>query len=160
VVSLSSIDLGLKELFGDPERRNAFFRAITQDEIASQIRALRKERDLTQSEIAGLAEMKQSAISRIEQAEYAAWNLNTLFRVAEALNARWRVVLQPCEEAVKEFLPEKSKNIEPPLGNAARAALRRASEVGQPRPDCARPLGVGLQLPPTPGNSPERRLPL
>jgi transcriptional regulator with XRE-family HTH domain len=102
-MSLSSIDLGLREVLADPVRRQAFFRAITQDDIAAQIRALRKKRRLTQTQFAALADMKQSAVSRIEQAEYASWTLATLFRVAAALDARWRVILQTSEEAVSEF---------------------------------------------------------
>jgi transcriptional regulator with XRE-family HTH domain len=102
-MSLTSIDLGLREILSDPIRRQEFFRAITQDDIAEQIRALRKERGLTQTKFAALAEMKQSAVSRIEQAEYASWTLATLFRVAAALDARWRMVLEPAEDAVKEF---------------------------------------------------------
>src|SRR5580658_5770061 len=102
-MSLASIDFGLRETLQDPTRRQAFFRAITQDEIASQIRDLRKTRRLTQTRFAELADMKQSAVSRIEQAEYASWSLATLFKAAAALNARWRMILEPCEEAIKEF---------------------------------------------------------
>jgi transcriptional regulator with XRE-family HTH domain len=103
-MSLSSIDLGLREILSDPVRRQKFFRTVTQDDIAAQIRALRKVRGLTQTKFAELAGMKQSAVSRIEQAEYASWALATLFRAAGALNARWRMILEPCEDAVKEFL--------------------------------------------------------
>ncbi len=103
-MSLSSIDLGLREILSDPVRRQEFFRTVTQDDIAAQIRALRKVRGLTQTKFAELAGMKQSAVSRIEQAEYASWALATLFRAAGALNARWRMILEPCEDAVKEFL--------------------------------------------------------
>jgi transcriptional regulator with XRE-family HTH domain len=103
-MSLTSIDLGLREILADPVRRQEFFRTITQDDIAEQIRALRIERGLTQTKFAELAGMKQSAVSRIEQAEYASWALATLFRAAGALNARWRMILEPCEDAVKEFL--------------------------------------------------------
>jgi len=102
-MSLSSIDLGLREVLADPIRRQAFFRTITEDDIAAQIRALRKARGLTQTKFADLAGMKQSAVSRIEQAEYASWTLATLFRVAAALDARWRMILEPAEDAVKQF---------------------------------------------------------
>jgi transcriptional regulator with XRE-family HTH domain len=102
-MSLTSINLELDEVLRDPVRRQEFFRSITEDDIAEQIRALRKERDLTQAKFAELAGMKQSAVSRIEQAEYASWSWATLCKVAAALDARWRMTLQPCEEAIKEF---------------------------------------------------------
>ena len=106
-MSLTSIDLGIEEILADPPRRQALFHSITQDEIASQIRELRRRRDLTQIAFARLAEMKQSAVSRLEQAEYAAWNWNTLVRVADTLNARWKIILQPAEEATEEFMHPK-----------------------------------------------------
>lgn len=111
-MSITPIDLGLSDLLADPARRDAFFRSITRDEIASQIRDLRKKRTLTQKAMAFLTGMKQSAISRIEQAEYGAWNLATLFEVARALNARWRITLEPAEEAIKEY--QQLQDQEPP----------------------------------------------
>jgi transcriptional regulator with XRE-family HTH domain len=103
-MSLTTIDLGLRELLADQKRRQAFFRTITQDDIAAHIRSLRKARGLTQAKLAELAGMKQSAVSRIEQAEYASWTWGTLGKVAEALDARWCITLEPCEYAVEEFL--------------------------------------------------------
>jgi transcriptional regulator with XRE-family HTH domain len=105
---LQDIDLELSEILSDPEQRHAFFRLITQDEIASQIRALRKERGLTQAAFAELADMKQSAVSRIEKAEYAAWNLTTLFRAGDALDARWVITLEPCEAAIAKLQQAES----------------------------------------------------
>lgn len=102
-MSFNSINLGLRELLRDPARRHEFFRAMTQDDIASQIRDLRKERSLTQVAFAKRADMKQSAVSRIEQAEYSSWTLTTLFRAAAALDARLRVTFQPMEDAIKEY---------------------------------------------------------
>jgi transcriptional regulator with XRE-family HTH domain len=102
-MSLTSIDLNLKNILRDPRRRDEFFRAITEDEIASQIRSLREKRDLTQSELASRVGMKQSAVSRIEQAEYSSWNLKTLFRVVAGLSGRLRVIIEPVEEAIREL---------------------------------------------------------
>jgi len=47
--------------------------------------------------------MKQSAISRIEQAEYEGWTFKTLFRIADALDARLDVGLKPLEKALTEY---------------------------------------------------------
>jgi len=102
-MSFASIDLRLRDLLKDPARRRAFFEAITQDEVASQIRSLRKRRGLTQSDLATSTGMKQSAVSRIEQADYASWNVNTLFKVAAGLSGRWRMILEPAEDAMREY---------------------------------------------------------
>ena len=44
--------------------------------------------------------MKQSAVSRIEQADYSGWSFNTLFRVADALEARLMVSFEPVEDVI------------------------------------------------------------
>ncbi len=51
--------------------------------------------------------MKQSAISRIEQADYGNWSLNTLFRVADALDARLCISFDPIEEVVAQYKDEE-----------------------------------------------------
>lgn len=143
-MSLTSIDLGLRDLLSDPRRRQEFFKSITQDEIASQIRALRKKRALTQSAFAKLAEMRQSAVSRIEQADYSAWSLSTLFRVADALNARWRITLEPCEDAIAEIERLEDASAEE-FGDAARCYFEEEKNVGQGRERERSALGHHLE---------------
>ena len=100
---ITPIELGIVEkLKNDKEYRQAFFRSSVTDSIAIQIRELRKLRSLKQGDLAAATEMKQSAISRIEQAEYSSWTFNTLSRVAEALDAKLTVTFQPAEQAIKE----------------------------------------------------------
>lgn len=82
---------------------NKFFLSRARDDIAQQIRDLRNRRGLTQGEFAEKAEMKQSAVSRIEQADYAGWSFKTLARVAEVLEARLVIQLTPMEDVVKEY---------------------------------------------------------
>ena len=129
-MSSASMDSGWGELH-DPVRRQEFFKTIVQDEIASQILALRKKRELKQSDIAERANMKQSAVSRIEQADYSSWTLTTLLRVAAALDARWRMILQPCEEAIREYENLESADDEMPTENALRAFSESASALRQ-----------------------------
>ena len=131
-MSLKSIDPGIRELLRDPVRRHEFFKALTQDDVAEQIRALRKRRDLTQKEFAALSGMKQSAVSRIEQAEYSSWSFTILMRVAKALNARWRMVLEPCEDAVKEFEPLENIAGDYASGNVRRIDFADKAATGAP----------------------------
>lgn len=67
------------------------------------ILSLRKLRKKRQIDLASEAGMRQSAISRIEQADYGNWTLNTLFRVADVLDARLRIVFDPIEEVIIEY---------------------------------------------------------
>lgn len=99
----SSIDLNLSNKLKKKSYFNKFFLARARDDIAQQIRDLRNRRDLTQGEFAERAEMKQSAVSRIEQADYAGWNFKTLIRVAEALETRLLIQFIPMEDVIKEY---------------------------------------------------------
>jgi len=99
-----------KKLKEDMAYRKRFLQRRTQDEIAMSIRSLREKRQMRQVDLASESKMKQSAISRIEQAEYASWSLKTLFRVADALSARVRVIFEPIEDVIEKY-NEKEKEI-------------------------------------------------
>ena len=80
---LKSINLKIAEKLKDKEYRDQFFESWTHDEIATQLRNLRNRRDLRQVDVAATTGMKQSAISRLEQAEYSRWGFPTLLRIAQ-----------------------------------------------------------------------------
>lgn len=107
---ISRIRTGLAAKLQDKGYRHRFFQRRAQDEIASNIRELRERRKLRQADLAEQCSMKQSAVSRIEQASYASWSLKTLFRVSEALDVRLRVVFDPMEEVIKQY--ERQEQIE------------------------------------------------
>jgi transcriptional regulator with XRE-family HTH domain len=111
VKSISRIKLNIvKKLKENKKYRKSFFRRRTQTEIAMRIRELRKTRKMRQIDLAKESDMLQSAISRIEQSEYSSWSLTTLFRVAEALNTRLRVIFEPIEDVIKQY-EEKERDI-------------------------------------------------
>ncbi len=88
----------------DAERARLFAQ-LTRKEVACQIRELREKRRLTQVEFAKQCKMKQSAVSRIEQADYSGWTYKTLARIAEKLHARLRITYEPLEELAAEMAP-------------------------------------------------------
>lgn len=96
-------DLDLPTEFQDSEFRNQFFRTEREIDIPAQIKALRKMRRLRQAELAEKAGTQQSAISRLERAQEAKWELETLVRLAEALDARLSVVIEPYEEVIARY---------------------------------------------------------
>lgn len=101
---LSSIDAELADrLENDEAFRNRFIRFWAQNEVAAELRTLRKERKMRQAEVAKLARTGQSAISRIEKADYDAWGFKTLVRVAEILRARLRIKLEKIEDVVGSY---------------------------------------------------------
>jgi transcriptional regulator with XRE-family HTH domain len=104
MLSVSPVNLDLADrLRDDPEFRAEFFRLAAQETIASQIRFLRELRQMRQADLAKVTGMKQSAISRIESADYASWNYATLVRLAEALDARLRVTFEPSEDVIRSL---------------------------------------------------------
>src|SRR5271155_3062172 len=70
----------------DKEYRHAYADESLNTFIATQIKVLREQRGLTQKELATAAEMKQSMISRYENANYSSWSVNTLKKLAEAFD--------------------------------------------------------------------------
>ena len=55
-------------------------------EIAQQIYKLREQAGLTQKEFADKVGMRQSVISRLEDADYCGYRVETLERIAQAMN--------------------------------------------------------------------------
>jgi transcriptional regulator with XRE-family HTH domain len=107
-----SIDLNLPERLRDRAYRLKFFWAETSAKIAAQLIALRKRRGLNQTQLAKLVGTKQSAISRAEQADYQIWNINSIRNIAEALDARVRVLIEPSEDVIQEYEGDKTASTE------------------------------------------------
>jgi predicted XRE-type DNA-binding protein len=104
----SPIKVQLVEKLADKDYRYRFFRGRSQDEILQQIKELAELRDVhNQGELAELCEMKQSAISRLEKTNFSRWNYNTLWRIAYALDARIRVIIEPMEKALDQYMEKE-----------------------------------------------------
>lgn len=65
---------------------HAYARELQDLMLATQIRVLREQRNLTQAQLAALADMKQARISLLESGSYSQWSLATLRALAEALD--------------------------------------------------------------------------
>jgi len=89
--------------------RRRFFRQRSQEETAQQIREVRERRKLRQVDLAKQAGMKQSAISRIEQASYSAWTYKTFLRIAEALDCQLRIIFEASEDVIARYKSEESE---------------------------------------------------
>lgn len=76
----------LKEKFRDRVYRHAYANSFLDSQIATQIKAIREQRGLTQLQLAELAGMKQSRISALEDVNYSSWSIATLKRLAKAFD--------------------------------------------------------------------------
>ena len=113
---VQTIDLNLVEELRDQSFARRFFAAELSADIARQLIDLRKRRGLNQKQVAELANTKQPAISRAEQADYQNWSFKTLRAIADALQARIRVSIQPYEDVINEYdLPKNTSDQSNPL---------------------------------------------
>src|SRR5216110_848681 len=91
----TNFDLFLEEQLRDPDFAERFKRAGEAWDVALQIAALREKAGLSQKELARKLKTTQQQISRLESPSYEGHSLSMLRRVAKALRARVRVVLEP-----------------------------------------------------------------
>lgn len=91
-----------KEIIGeDPERLHSLEEERANADIAQKIYEMRKEADLTQTELANLVGTTASVICLLEDADYEGHSLSMLRRVAVALNRRVEISFVPLEEVVE-----------------------------------------------------------
>ena len=112
MAAITPVKLGIAQKLRNKGYFRSFFRERAKDEISIQIRELRDRRGYTQKQFAKISNMKQSAVSRIEQAEYSGWSFKTLLKVAESLDARLQVVFQPMEEVIAEYERREEREAE------------------------------------------------
>lgn len=93
----SNFDRYLEEQLRDPMFAERFKQAGEAWDVALQIAALRQQAGLSQKDLAKLLKTSQQQVSRLESPGYEGHSLSTLRRVADALDARVRIVFEPAE---------------------------------------------------------------
>ncbi len=104
----TNFDLYLEEQLKDPAFAERFEQAGEAWDVALQIAALRERAGLSQKDLARKLKTSQQNISRLESPSYEGHSLTMLRRVAKALSAKVRVVLEPAEETTGGHLAESS----------------------------------------------------
>ena len=95
------MDENLRKKLRDRDYRAEFAESFLDDTLPLQIRSIRESRGLSQKELGDLTGMKQGAISRLERADYGAWSVATLKRIAKALDLPLSVKFESWSEFVK-----------------------------------------------------------
>ena len=126
MAALRSIDLRVADRLKDREFRRQWFRAMLEDNVPEQFRDLREARDMTQSELADAADMKQSAISRFEGQRVANWNFETLLKLADALDAQLEISITRAEDVIARYAREEASGSSGP-----NSVLEASASVGQ-----------------------------
>ena len=118
----TNFDRYLEQQLNDPAFAARFKQAGEAWDVALQIAALREQAGLSQQELADLLHTSQQQISRLESPGYEGHSLSMLRRVAAALKARVRVVIEP------EAAPLQVAEAPAPYGaNSAPGIPRRSS---------------------------------
>jgi transcriptional regulator with XRE-family HTH domain len=91
----TNFDRYLAEQLKDPDFAERFDQAGEAWDIALQLASLRREAGLSQKELAQRLKTSQQQISRMESPAYEGHSLSMLRRVARALDADVRVVIEP-----------------------------------------------------------------
>lgn len=102
---MTRLDSSLREEFirtaDDKEYRHGYADESLNISIATQIKVIREQRGMNQSELAQQAGMKQSVISRFENANYSSWSIRTLKRLARAFDVDLEVKFRSFGDLVK-----------------------------------------------------------
>ena len=104
----TNFDRYLEEQMQDPAFAARFKEAGEAWDVALQIAALREQAGLTQKDLARKLRTSQQQISRLESPGYEGHSLSMLRRLAKALHARVRVVLEPETTGKADALAEQT----------------------------------------------------
>ncbi|MCC5849032.1 MAG: helix-turn-helix transcriptional regulator [Verrucomicrobia bacterium] len=107
-MSKTNFDSYLEENLRDPDFAGRFREAGEAWDIALQLSALREEAGLSQKELAAKLHTSQQHISRLESPAYQGHSLRQLRKVAEALHARVRVVIEPADHPVSPAIVKEA----------------------------------------------------
>ena len=84
----------LRQSFSNEEYRNAYAESFFNSYVAAQIKVLREAYPLTQGELAEKIGTKQSGVARLENVNYSSWKVETLRKIARALNVRLKITFE------------------------------------------------------------------
>jgi len=107
----------LRQDFQDREYAHTYVEDFLNAEIATQIKVLREQRDLTQQQLADLAGMAQSRISILEDVNYGSWSIKTLKALARAFDVTLKVSFESFGSRIGDIV------------NFNRRALQRTSRT-------------------------------
>jgi transcriptional regulator with XRE-family HTH domain len=103
----TNFDRYLEEQLLDAAFAARFERAGQAWDVALQIAALRQQAGLSQKDLAKLLNTSQQQISRLESPGYEGHSLSMLRRVADALDARVRIVFEPASSQRGKSIAER-----------------------------------------------------
>lgn len=102
-MSVTSEEKLLSKLENSKAYREAYVSEHVKTSVPLQIRHLREQRELTQTQLAEQAKTTQTVISRLEDPNYGNLTLNSLLKIASALDIGLLVKFVPFSRLLLEF---------------------------------------------------------
>ena len=93
----------LRVEFQDQEYRHSYAEECLNTMIATQIRILREQRQMTQETLAEKTGMRQPRIPLLEYSDYSNWTINTLKRLAKAFDVALTVRFDAFSDVILDF---------------------------------------------------------
>ncbi|HEY2918723.1 MAG TPA: helix-turn-helix transcriptional regulator, partial [Candidatus Binatia bacterium] len=93
----------VNQLLRSRKVRDAYVFEHVRNGIPFQIRALRKDRDWSQLELAEAARTSRTVITRIEDPNYGSLTLKTLYQIASAFDVALLVKFIPFSRLIREY---------------------------------------------------------
>ncbi len=81
----------LRAELANPEFSEGYAEGFLDAYVATQIKVLREQREMTQRELAEKIGSHQTVISRVENVGYSGWNVGTLKKLARAFGVRLKI---------------------------------------------------------------------
>ena len=100
---MSELAENLRQEFLDKDYADAYTEEFLNLYIATQIKVLREQRNMTQAQLAELSGMKQERICVLENANYESWSIKTLRKVARAFDVTLRVSFETFSHTIAEI---------------------------------------------------------
>jgi transcriptional regulator with XRE-family HTH domain len=79
----------------DKEYAQGYAESFLNAFVATQIKVIREQRNMTQAGLAAAIGTTQTGISRIENVNYSSWSIRTLIKLARAFDVRLKVSFEP-----------------------------------------------------------------
>ncbi len=102
----------LRPEFQDAEYRHAYAEECLNTMIATQIKVLREQRDMTQKQLADTTGMAQPRIPLLEDASYENWTIKTLKRFAKAFDVALSVKFETFSRFIRDFENLSRENLQ------------------------------------------------
>ena len=109
---MSQLSISLKKRFKDKDYAHSYMNSHVVSRIGAQIHTIRKQRELTQSELATQSGISQEKISLYENAEFSSLTLKTLYKLAKAFDVNLEVRFNEFSKGIEDVVAFSKKHLQ------------------------------------------------